>query len=391
MNLKEYSLEEALIHFPNITRLESFGEFKNKNFDFYLTALGFEERTLSLPENFAILSQEDGFTCDESIYFTYETSTNDNAFNEPRLKAALELIKNERGDKAVVSNMFCDEDLFSEFLHEKLNNKIKEKNGLSIDIIIDLSVCSSKLILTLLKIVFEIKRINLIILYTEARIYYPLFEEFIMNKEKFLEDSELSTTSGYETIVNSNEYSEGTKESPDLIVAFAPFKAGRINKIVSDIDESILLNNDKRLIWIIGSPNFSNDNDKRNRISMLKEINGVNEDPSNKIFEVSTLDYKETILRLENIYLANFNYHINIADLGSKMQTLAISIYYHIRPDVSVYYALPKEYNSNRYSQGVKCHWKIDFRDFNEFITQMESIDRFEIEYKQDSKYPFFE
>jgi hypothetical protein len=285
--------------------------------------------------------------------------------------------------------MFCDEENFAELLTQKIDKKIIEKGNEYIDILIDLSASSSKLILSLFKIILNNKKIKITILYTEAKVYEPIYEEYIKLKNEFLEDSPLSTTRGNEIVVNSNEYSEGAKEASDLIVAFAPFKFGRINRIVSDIDESILLNSDGRLIWLVGSPNFTDEKAKRHRINMLKEINNITEENADKVYEISTLDYKETLVRLEEIYLNNFNYHINIADLGSKMQTLAISIFYHIRPDVSVYYVIPKQYNSNRYSHGVKCHWEINFGSVNSFLGTIKKVDEIEIEYKNNDNIPF--
>jgi len=389
MNLQELTLNEALVEFPSIIKVNSFKELSNVSYDFFLCALGFEERTLSIPENLAILANEENFTCNNAIYFTYATSTTDNAFNEPRLKAALESFKDNHGSNIQSQNMFCDEEQFSLTLLNLLKARILEK-GQDIKIILDISVCSSKLILSLFKLLFELRQVDLLVLYTEAKVYYPLYEEFIEDKTKLLADSDLSTTNGYEDIINSNEYSEGAKESSDLVIAFAPFKVGRINKIVSDIDESILLNNDNRLIWIIGEPNFEKDEDKVNRKQMLKEINGIIELKEN-IYDVSTLDYKETLHRLELIYQNNLNYHINIADLGSKMQTIGISIFYHIRPDVSVYYALPLVYNSSRYSHGAKCHWKIDFTNFSKYIELIKKIDELEISYTNPQDKEFYE
>ncbi len=147
MNIKEYTLQEALIELPAVGKLESFIKYQGKSFDLYMTALGFEERTLSIPENLANISDEYKFTCDEAIYFIYATSTNDNAFNEPRLKAAIKRIKDRNGENIKISNMFCDEENFAELLDQRIKNKIIEKGNKFIDVIIDLSVSSSKLIL----------------------------------------------------------------------------------------------------------------------------------------------------------------------------------------------------------------------------------------------------
>jgi len=387
MRIHENSADEALISLPDLKPLDFKKDLLKKQYDFYISALGFEKRTLSIPENLAEISKNDGFTCDELIYLTYNTSTSDNAFNEPPLRNFLEQVKDSDGKPASVLNMFCDDEAFSQFLTDKIKNK--KSQGDSINILLDISVCSSKLILMLLKIIFSINRVALTILYTEALIYYPLYEEYLNEKQKFLEDSEYSATRGHEKTVNSNEYSEGGKENPDLIIAFAPFKVGRINKIVSDIDESILLNNNGRLIWIIGDPNFPEDIDKTNRMTMLKEINSIDATDC-RIHNVGTLNYKDTISTLESIYKQNEMFHINIADLGSKMQTLGISIFYHIRPDVSVYYAIPKIYNSHRYSDGVKKHWFIDFGNIKDLKKIINKIDCQEIIYEPSEGYPPF-
>jgi len=387
MNLKEYSVEEMLTGLPDATVIKSFECFHGKHFDFYFTALGFEERTLSIPELLATAS-ESKFTCDECIYFTYATSTSDNAFNEPRLKRALETITERSGSRASSANMFCDEDGFYNNLHQKVLNKVEQNDG-EVSIIIDLSVCSSKLILSLTKLLFDIRRVKLTVVYTEAATYFPLYEEFANQKEKFLGDSEFSMTSGYEDIINSNEFSEGAKENSDLVIAFAPFKVGRINKIVSDIDESILLNNDNRLIWIVGHPNFSNAHDCVNRISMTRQINEIDETAI--VYDVPTISYKATIQKLEEIYRSNPQFHINIADLGSKMQTIGISLFYHFRPDVSVYYALPRVYNSNRYSAGIKQHWMIEFGSFDAIIDTMNKTDQLDIAFDNPNNLLFFE
>lgn len=388
MNLIENTLAEALSEFPEVLKLDSFLELANQNYDFYFAALGFEERTLSIPENLSILSQENGFRCDEIIYFTYETSTADNSFNEPRFINAFSKIYSTTNDKSHVVNMVCDEEGFLDKLYERIQSKINLIGGRNVSILLDISVCSSKLILNLFKVLFKVQDVNVKILYSEAATYFPTYEEFITNKASFLEDSELSTTRGIEDIINSNEYSEGAKENTDLVIAFAPFKVGRINKIVSDIDESILLNSENRLFWIIGDPNFTNNRDRLNRIEMIREINGLLKHEGQ---EVSTLNYKATLEILESIYQKHSNYHINIADLGSKMQTIGISIFYYIRPDVSVYYALPKQYNSSRYSQGTKCHWKIDFGDFRNIIRIINKVDTLDIRFKNEDNLNFFD
>lgn len=73
---------------------------------------------------------------------------------------------------------------------------------------------------------------------------------------------------------------------------------------------------------------------------------------------------KDTLKVLDQIYIKNnLDFHINISALGSKMQTLGIALFCYMKPDISVYHAIPKQYNPMRYSEGCKETWLIDFGD----------------------------
>jgi hypothetical protein len=362
MKLHQIELWEVIGQFPNV---ESFDITKvpKAKFDFFLSALGFEERTVAIPRNLAL---NGNFNCTEAIYFQYETSTTENAYNEPKLKEYFDKISKK------VSKIFCDERGFINSLSDKISKKINIKQE-PVKIMFDISVCSSKLILSVIKVLLNLN-IQLTIVYTEANRYFPEYSTYIKNPEEFKKNNTVNN----EIAVLNSDYSGGNKTNPDLVISFPNFKAQRAKNIISEIDETILLKPDDRLIWIVGDPHMENQ-ERANRKNMMLDINEIPEDA--KIYEVSTLFYKKTIEQLEVIYQKyNVKCHINIADLGSKMQTLAIALFCNIRPETSIYYASPKTYDTSNYSEGVKDYWIIEFGIIQELVTKINSIDKMVIE-----------
>jgi len=272
-----------------------------------------------------------------------------------------------------VSKLFCDETGFNYRLKEIIEKKIIIKEEQLVKIMFDISVCSSKLILNVIKTLFELN-IDLTIVYTEAEIYYPLYSEYISDKKLFKEKNTVTN----ETVVLNSDFAGGNKVTPDLVISFPNFKAQRAKNIISEIDETILLKPDDRLIWIIGSPNINEEEKANDRKKMMIEINDI--DTNSRIYEVSTLYYKKTIEQLESIYQNhNLINHINIADLGSKMQTIGICLYCLIRPEISIYHTLPKSYGTFRYSSGTKCFWAIRFGNLDSVRQSINNIDTINI------------
>lgn len=203
--------------------------------------------------------------------------------------------------------------------------------------------------------------IYLRIVYSEAEIYHPTPEEFEGERDKWTTEENFGITRGVGKVILSPEYPGSIKENPNLIVAFLTFKPERTKAIIADIDEALLIRPDKRIIWIVGDPHMDNEN-KRKRKEIMKEINKIPE--GCPTYEVCTFNYKKTLKTLDKIYNDNnLDFHINISALGSKMQTLGIAIFCYANPDVSVYVAMPKEFDPKRYSEGTKAAWQIDFGD----------------------------
>src|SRR3990167_6590755 len=299
--VKEIEFIHILNKLPEIVTLNMEKDFAGGHYDIFFCALGFEDRCLTIPEQ---LAKAKDFRCKQSLCFEYSKNVEDNEVNKPRLIRAFQQFADS------YEFFQCTEDNFTKYLREYICEFIKSAEKPKI--IFDISVCSSKLLLSVMKILLEFD-IYLLLVYSEAKTYHPTVEEFEKKREKWTTEEDFGIAHGVGKVIPAPEHPGACKENPNLIVAFLTFK------------------------------------------------------------------YKETIKRLDRIYNDNdLDFHINISALGSKMQTLGIALFCYVRPDVSIYHAIPKEYDAKGYSEGCKETWQIDFGGLSEIRKILDRVDQFE-------------
>ena len=77
---------------------------------------------------------------------------------------------------------------------------------------------------------------------------------------------------------------------------------------------------------------------------------------------VSTLDYKQMIIELENKWSdIKYKYHITIGSLGSKMQHLRTFFFLTLHQEIGLWYAEPNKFDAKRFSKGEGSMWQIPF------------------------------
>ncbi|MCK4637593.1 MAG: hypothetical protein KAT49_06915, partial [Methanomicrobia archaeon] len=291
-----------------------------------------------------------------------------------------ELVKSLSKFTTLVTSMQCNSEEFSDTLRQMLTRLCKKETHPSITF--DISVCTSKLLLTALKILFEFD-LKLRIVYSEADIYHPTREEIKKNLEGWIREEELGLTRGVANVFTGREHPGYNFDAlPEAVIAFAAFKPERSKAVIAFIDENLLENPEDRVVWIIGVPHLDKD---CWRTGLLRNINGIPKDSPS--FNVSTFDYKETLKTLDNkIYKKHYKYHFNISPLGSKMQSLGITLFHYIRPDVTIVFAPPKEYNASHYSEGCKGTWIIDFGNLDKIRNILNRVGVIEIRNRKLSK-----
>jgi hypothetical protein len=368
--VKEIGFEDILDNLPDIASLNCEKDLSQKEYDVFLCALGFEERCLTIPEKLAATSQ---FVCRQALFFEYSNNVEDNEVNKPRLLRAFNKF-------AKTSKSFhCDEEDFTKNLREFFDGGVQSNQKCKI--IFDISVCSSKLLLSTMKVLLEFD-ICLHIVYAEAAIYHPTFEEFEKEPQKWTTEEGLGIARGVAKVVAIPEYPGASRENPPLVIAFPTFKPERTKAIIADIDETLLVKPGKRIIWIVGDPHMEGEI-KQKRKNTIRKINKISgQSPS---YEVCTLNYKKTLQVLDPIYRdKSLDFHIYISALGSKMQSLGISLFCYVRPDVTVYLAVPKEYNPRQYSEGCKATWQIDFGDLRSVREVLNRVGQLEVPKKME-------
>jgi len=345
-NLRTVELVDILNDLPEMQRLDVEQDMSGKTEDLFLVALGFEDRCPWIAE---LLAERGGYRATQAIYFEYETNPNDNNVNRPRLVNALESFTTQ------ARPMPCDSENFALQLREILSG-ICTGSHLPM-VTFDISVCSSKLLITALTVLCEFP-LNLRVVYSEAGLYHPTKEEYDADPDKWTSDDKLGLARGVSKVNRSSDHPGSRRDTlPEAAIVFPTFKPERVRAILSDIDQSLLMRPDDRVVWLIGEPHLPEDHW---RADVQRRINEI--PASVPAYEVSTFDYKKTLEILERVYQPfDCKYLVNIAPLGSKMQSLGVVMFWYMHPEVSIYYASPREYNAAQYSEGCKDTWRLEF------------------------------
>jgi len=361
MEFHKITIADVIGNLADISNENVFERFQNSEYDLFIQAIGFEARTIAIAERLAGIKT---FKTKEALLIKYKTNIEDNLFYEQNLRLYINSFTKK-------ISTFTIDDEFNGPIRQKILSAVNSE--IPIKVIIDFSSLSSRLLTSLCRILFQCN-IDLTILYVEGNVYHPTEEEFERMINKKEEVLRLSQTYGVENVIISPDYNGGTKENQDLVICFPSFKAERTEAIITKIDDFILKQKDKeRLIWVIGDPHMDEPQKSRRREIQTK-INNI--EVGDKIYTVDTLDYKKTLSVLEHIYKDVYEkFHVNISDLGSKMQSLGIALFATLRRDVSVYYSEPTKYNPSHYSEGIKDFWIIEIGSTINYINELFKVD----------------
>ncbi|MBW1669090.1 MAG: hypothetical protein JRJ66_13785 [Deltaproteobacteria bacterium] len=365
-NLRRIEVADILEKLPDIKPLDVRRHMVGKKEELFLAALGFEDRCPWISE---LLAEEQKYRVTRAIYFEYETNQNDNDMNRPRLVNALESLTTQ------VRSMPCDSNEFASQLREILSEVCSTGSNLPM-VTFDISVCSSRLLITVLTVLLEFD-ISLRVVYSEAGLYHPTKKEYDAHPDKWTSDDKLGLARGVSTVTRSPDHPGSRRDVlPEAAIVFPTFKPERIRAILADIDESLLMKPKKRVVWLIGEPHLPEDHW---RTDVQQRINDI--PASAPVYKVSTFDYKKTLEILERVYQPiDCKYLVNIAPLGSKMQSLGVVLFWYIHPEVSIYFASPREYNAVQYSEGCKATWRVEFGDVNGIRKFLRSVGELRIQ-----------
>ena len=211
-------------------------------------------------------------------------------------------------------------------------------------IVFDITVGSSRLLLEGLHALLQ-TRTELTILYSEASEYRPSFQEY----RSYLEGRLRSDVSTPEFLAHGIDKVALLKRipghdadaRPTYLAAVPSFTPIRLSAVIEDLAPN-------RVYWLFGIPHLVRN---RWRLDAQREYHSHLLQTLHRYCHVSTFDYREMLIVLEQIYRRHRGeYSFLVCSLGSKMQKLGQALFHILRPEVGAVVSIPKAWEPERYS-----------------------------------------
>ena len=295
-----------------------------------------------------------------AVIVTLDTNTDENASNRDQLLASL------REVSSIIEELDADDNRFGVALERILACR----TGKGHVVVVDISSFANRALLKVMAAVIK-SNCTLEILYCEAEEYKPTEAEYLKDPASWQLPSTFGLERGVSSVQGSTEYPGFHPDPlPDLVFLIPNMNPGRSMAVVTAVDASIVVEPEKRIVWIVGIPHELKD---RWRAQAMRQINSIS--PRAKAFDVSTFEYKELLPILLNIHEQNAeSYRMTLSPLGSKLQSLAVAMFLYMKPDVRVMFSVPQEYNAKNYSIGVRDVWRIALGDTEALRQELDAV-----------------
>lgn len=347
-----YSWGKEIYSLPPLTRVQDTIK-KDSQFNLYIGALGFEERTTKAADYLTKL----GVNVQQALLLEFDRYYEE---AEKRRELMESILLKLTGGKAhhPVNAPLGLQDPFSERFKKQLE-------GLSLDkmnIVFDITSCPSVILSQCLAVLLDLQ-CNLTIVYSEAEEYFPTRAEWESGDVKSFSRRVQGPFTGVRYLAKPPLLqADDTSELPVLIILFPTFNTERTEKILVDLEPAARF-------WIFGEPHKIPLNQYRTDMEMAFAAPIIH--PGDPWTLVTTFDYRSALFALENLYVQNRSkYRIVIMPHGSKMQTLGVSLL-ACSHQISQIFATPKTYDPNRYSRGCADVWSIPLGNTRDLIVKL--------------------
>ena len=331
--------------------------------DVFVHAPGFEDRTLAFVD---IVGAKGGAS---AVLLEYEPNNPENRISQVRDE--LEKIGFPVNSHSIVTyNRFCPLN-FGAALESLLQSVCSGR------VIVDISTMSKLAIMLILWVVRKLK-LPVVILYNEARLYGPSEDQFNDAKvANMVHQPSLQIFSGIHGVVRVDSLaSVAMHGQPTAAVVFMSFNDALTQTLLNTVYPT-------RLFLVNGRPPVYSWREEatawihENVRKEWGEDNPLKPDGSGlPARSVSTLDYRETVTLLTNLYWRlSGNHRILLAPAGSKLQAVGCSLMKALHPDIHIEYPSPQGF-LEAYSEGIGRTWLLDFGDVDGLISQLGEVER---------------
>lgn len=370
--ITEYEICSSLAQFPNI---EQWAEASVPDCDILIVALGFEDRSTYVASKLASLQLKNSSQIlPLALVAQYGTNKIDNKKNELVLKNSLSTLAKRIEYIDADSPQSVALDLGA---HIDLIKTTKPE----IKVVFDISAASGNFILAVMHVLLARgEYIHLTILYTEPECYYPNFEEYDRDQENLVSSccSSGIPDSPHEYGVEGVQVNElypgyGVENRSELVVAIPSFRTERLRYCLQYVSDQIQADPSKYMHWLLGFPPVEKNrwrHDLQRKIihRMMANMVGleVTDASAPKLRDdncssISTLNYLEMLKNIIKIADDNVGSKITVIHMGSKMQSIGLSLGLYVRREVALCYSRPSGFNPTRYSSGTSTSWILSF------------------------------
>lgn len=342
--------------FPDI---KSADELTDEIARLFIGAYGFEDRTLG----WINYQSGRGHILSSAVPIHY---------NNPKGRNKIKQLYNALSDAGAINISKVNYDHNSPHIfHESLKNALISSFTSVEEIIVDISSMTKLAILVCLSTLREFSGAVRIV-YSEADNYSPSEQEYKDSKED-MEMFARFPTVGVGTIIRMSCLSSIRMQGqPVTMIAFASFNEQLVAHMLGTI-------NPHRLIFI-NRKSSREDYIWREKATQEIHMKLIDEYSSNNPMDgngrlkrtASTLDYRDTIKEIDEIYKELGNYErIICAATGSKMQTVGLFFSKILHPDIHIEYPSPDSYCVKGVSTGIRKVYEIYVSKYSEFIQQL--------------------
>ncbi len=317
--------------------------------DVLVHAPGFEDRTLG---SGGVFGRADGLRC---VLLDYRPVDSRNRLSEVRDRFVGMGAVCERDD-ILEYDRFCPEDYGA-----RLRKRLLVTNARRVTV--DISTMSKLAILLTLDVCVELD-VDVRIFYAEAATYGPTRQEFERARERNeIHRPTLQVFDGVHGVVRVDSLaSVAMQGQPTAAIVFMSFNDALTQVLLNTVYPSrLFLVNEKPPVhsWREAAMAWIHDQVRR-EWSDDNVVMGEREGVGIPERSVSTLDYRETVALLSDLYWRLSETHrVLLAPAGSKMQAVGCWIVKALHRDIHVEYPSAEGFQS-AYSDGVAQRWYLD-------------------------------
>lgn len=348
----------------NLPALEPCQELTASDHDVFVHAPGFEDRTTAIFDSMSVA------TGSHAVLLDYRP------FNEKNRLQDVRLGFEQRGVRVLESGIVPYDRFSPNDFEARLAGVFQEYGARRA--IIDISTMSKLAILLTLNVCMKCE-LEVLIHYAEAQVYGPSLEEFESAKNKNeIHRPTIQIFTGVHGVVRVDSLSSVAMQGqPTAAIVFMSFNDALTQVLLNTVYPS-------RLFLVNGMPPvhswretataWIHDQVRRE----WEQDNPMDADGKLELPQrsVSTLDYRETVSLLVNLYWElSATHRVLLAPSGSKMQAVGCFFAKVLHPDIHIEYPSPDGFLP-QYSSGVAGRWKVQLGHLAQLLGRISAEER---------------